>query len=65
MLMMGVWRGGGRRRGRRIGMRTSHDTRVVKRAVAMRMRKFMILDGGLIDELIYESMNQFVDRTSK
>lgn len=44
--MMGVWRGGrGGIRRRRIGMRTSHDTRVVKRAVAMRMRKFMILDG--------------------
>lgn len=46
-------------------MRTSHDTRVVKRAVAMRTRKFMILDGGLIDGLIDESMNQLVDRTSK
>lgn len=61
---MGVWRGGRGRR-RRIGMRTSHDTRVVKRAVAMRMRKFMILDGGLIDGLIDESMNQFDVQTGK
>lgn len=38
-----------RKKRKKIGMRTSHDTRVVKRAVAMRMRKFMILDGGLMD----------------
>lgn len=46
-------------------MRTSHDTRVVKRAVAMRMRKFMILEGGLIDGLIDESMNRFVVQTGR
>lgn len=33
-------------------MRTSHDTRVVKRAVAMRMRKFMIFDGWGVNWLM-------------